>query len=210
MPRPRVRTDALRGELLDGAIQLVAERGTSALTTRSLAASVGTSLASVDELFGGKAGLWRAMFVEGFERLATALESLPEPADASAGVLDTAGAFRQFAATHRRLYEMMFSQPYSDFEVTADDLDGYLRTGRVVLARVNALFDRPTPRSTREDAALAVTATFHGLARLELAGTLGTTERSRARRWRVAVLATIRGLQLATAEPSEASESWGN
>ena len=76
MGRPKVRNEALRGELLSVASGLLASGGSAALTTRAVAAGAGSSLAAVNELFGGKAGLVRAIFAEGFVRLADDLSAL--------------------------------------------------------------------------------------------------------------------------------------
>jgi AcrR family transcriptional regulator len=199
MGRPRVRTDELRARLLDGALRLVADGGPAAVTTRAVAATAGSSVAAVDELFGGKVGLVRAMFVEGFERLAATVAALPEPADAEAGILDMAVAFRRFALEHRQLFDVMFSRPYAEFEPVAADLVGYHETGRVIGRRIDALLGPAVPAAARKDAALALTATLHGLARMELAGILGSGPVSIARRWRTTVLATTRGLVAASA-----------
>jgi AcrR family transcriptional regulator len=194
MGRPRVRNEELRERLLDGALRLVADGGPTALTTRAVAASAGSSLAAVDELFGGKAGLVRAMFVEGFDRLAAAMAALPEPADPEAGVVEMADAFRAFALEHRQLFDVMFSRPYAEFGPVPDELAGYRATGRVIRARIDALLGTTAPAAVRKDAALALTAALHGLARMELAGILGSGPTSIARRWHITVLATARGL----------------
>jgi AcrR family transcriptional regulator len=68
--------EALRGELLAVAGRLLETGGTGAVTTRAVAAGAGTSLAAVNELFGGKAGLVRALFGEGVARLAADLRAL--------------------------------------------------------------------------------------------------------------------------------------
>lgn len=195
MGRPRLRTDDLRERVLDEAVRLVADHGPSALTTRAVASSASTSLAAVNELFGGKRGLIRAIFVEGFDRLAASVGSLPVAPDPEAGILDLAQAFRTFAVEHGQLYDVMFSRPYADFQPEPDDLTGYRTTGRAVRSRVDALFDQPTHRTVREDAAMGLTAALHGLVRMELAGILGSSPRSIERRWRTTVLATARGLR---------------
>jgi AcrR family transcriptional regulator len=193
MGRPRVRNDELRERLLDGALRLAAEGGPGAVTTRAVAASAGSSLAALDELFGGKGGLVQAMFVEGFDRLAAAMTALPPPADPETGVVDMADAFRAFALEHRQLFDVMFSRPFAE-QVAPDELAGYQAAGRVIRQRVDALLGPTVAPAASKDAALALNATLHGLARMELAGILGSGPESIARRWRTAVLATARGL----------------
>jgi AcrR family transcriptional regulator len=196
-----VRNDELRGRLLEGALRLVAEGGPTAVTTRAVAASASSSVAAVNELFGSKLGLVRAMFVAGFVRLAAELAAMSPSADPEAGVLDLAWAFRRFALEHRQLFDVMFSRPFAEFEPAPEDLVAAGEVGRVVMARVGALVGPAATSSARKDAALAVIAVIHGLAGMELAGILGSGPRSIERRWRLAVLATVRGLVAEVDDP---------
>ena len=197
MARPRVRNEELRGRLLDGALRLVAEGGPAAVTTRAVAASASSSVAAVNELFGSKSGLVRAMFVEGFSRLAAELGALPPPADPESGVLDLAMAFRRFALEHRQLFDVMFSRPYAEFEPGPEDLVAAGAVGRVVMARATALVGPGATSTARKDAALALTSVMQGLAGMELAGILGSGSGPIERRWRLAVLSVARGLATA-------------
>jgi AcrR family transcriptional regulator len=194
MARPRLRNDELRGRLLDGALQLVEQGGVAALTTRAVAASADSSMSAVHELFGGKPGLIRAMFVEGFARLAADYRALPVTDDAQADVMALTLAFRQFAVTNRQLFDVMFSRPFAEFEPDLDDMQAAADVHRVVMRRITALLGSHTSRAVRHDVALSITAVMQGLAHMELAGILGSHAASIERRWRQTVAATVRGL----------------
>src|SRR3954447_16800788 len=193
MGRTKLRNEELKVRLLHGAMRLAAERGMLAVTTRAVAASADSSVPAVDELFGGKPGLVRAMFVEGFTRLAGVLQALPVTADPEADVLATAFAFRRFALEHRSLYEVMFSRPFADFELGPDDLDAAQSVYRCVMKRI-ATLGPGWSRGHRKDVALALSAVMQGLADMELAGILGSGSASIERRWQLTVLATVRGM----------------
>ena len=69
--------DTLRVALLDAAGALLHAEGPQALTTRRLADAVGTSTQAIYTLFGGKEGIVRAMYREGFDRLEQCLADVP-------------------------------------------------------------------------------------------------------------------------------------
>jgi len=195
MGRPRLRTPQLRGELSAAAVRLLDAGGVPAVTTRAVASAAGTSLAAVDELFGGKPGLVRAIHAEGFRLLAADLRALPLAADPATAVLDLALAIRAFAARRRSLYEVMFSPPVRRVHAEPRgpagrrrDLPAHARPGR-----------RPPPggppRGTAKDAAISLVALVRGLVAMEHAGILGSGPASIARRWRVCVLALVNGLR---------------
>jgi AcrR family transcriptional regulator len=188
-----LRNEQLRDRLLDGALRLAADGGTAAITTRAVAASAESSMSAVHELFGGKPGLIRAMFVEGFTRLAAELQALPVATDPETGLMELAWAFRRFALGQRPLYEVMFSRPFAEFEPGPDDLSAAEVVHRVIMRRVVALLGPNSSRAHAKDVALALTAVTQGLIGMELAGILGSGPTSIERRWRLTVLSTVRG-----------------
>jgi AcrR family transcriptional regulator len=193
MGRTKLRNEELKARLLDGAMRLAADGGMSAVTTRAVAARAESSVPALDELFGGKPGLLRAMFVEGFTRLAGVLQDVPVTTDAVADVMETAWAFRRFALEHRSLYEVMFSRRFAEFELGPDDLDAAQIVHRCVMERVGALRTGWSP-GHRKDVALALSAVMQGIAGMELAGILGSGSPSIERRWQLTVLSTVGGL----------------
>ncbi len=193
MARPKVRDDALRRRVLDGAMVLLAEGGPPAVTTRAVAAAATTSLPAVDELFGGKPGLIRALFVEGFARLAGDLDAVATTGDPEADLVAMAMAFRRFALCHPHLFEVVFSRPFAEFRPTPADRAAASSIHSAVMARVWALCGPDTPPADVKDAAIAMFALVQGLAELELAGILGSGPDSIERRWRRAVLAAAHG-----------------
>lgn len=194
MGRPRLRNDQLKERLLHGALQLIANGGPAALTTRAVAASADSSISAVHELFGGKPGLIRAMFVQGFARLSDDLVALPHNDDPVAALIDLADAFRGFALEHRQLFEVMFAGPFAEFTPKPGDTDAAATIHRIIMKRVDALLGSTPSRASRKDAALAVAAVMQGLAHMELAGILGSGRPSIDRRWRTTMRATIVGL----------------
>jgi AcrR family transcriptional regulator len=194
MARPRTRDyDELRRDLLDAAGRLLAQEGPQALSTRRVAQEVGTSTKAVYNLFGDKAGLLRAMFLEGFARLAQKFATVPRDGDPEADLMALGHAYRAAALANPHLYELMFGRPIADF-----------RPDDAALAQIQGTFDTLVRAVARcidtgrfaptdpHDVAVHLNALVHGLASLELQGSLGSGDQA-DRHWRIALEATFRG-----------------
>jgi len=175
------------------ALELLDTGGPAAVTTRAVAERAGSSIAAVDELFGGKPGLVQTLHMEGFARLADELAALPPTADPERGVVDVALTMRAFAASHPHLYDVMFSRPFAELRPAADDGRAAESVYRSVLSRVAAVLGPDRPRGSAKDAAIGLVAATRGLVDLERAGILGSSRASIERRWRSTVLAVLRG-----------------
>jgi AcrR family transcriptional regulator len=205
MGRRKVRTEALRGEVLAAATTLLGDGGSAAVTTRAVAAGAGTSLAAVNELFGGKPGLIRAIFAEGFARLAEELRALEPSEDPEADVIDLALAVRSFAHRYPPLYEVMFSRPFAEFHPAQRDARAAEAIYTIVVGRVATLLGPARPRGTAKDVAIGLFAVVQGLVGLEASGLLGNGPESIDRRFRLTLTAALRGLVAAMeAEATEA------
>lgn len=94
----------LRRVLLDTAVEVIAERGPTAVTLRDLARRAGVSHAAPTHHYGDKAGLLTAVAVQGYELLGEALGRAAERGDfAEVGV-----AYVLFAASHPAHFSVMF------------------------------------------------------------------------------------------------------
>ncbi|MDL4822066.1 TetR-like C-terminal domain-containing protein [Actinomadura opuntiae] len=205
MGRRKTRTDALRGELLAVAARLLAAGGTGAVTTRAVASGADASLAAVNELFGGKAGLVRALFTDGFARLAADLRALAPAGDPETGVLELALAVRSFARREPHLHEVMFSRPFAEFRPEPADARAAEEVYAIVVGRVAAVLGPDRAQGTAKDSAIGLFATVQGLLSLETSGLLGSTPEAAERRFRLTVTAALRGLADAAARsPQEA------
>ncbi|MFB7286765.1 TetR/AcrR family transcriptional regulator [Actinacidiphila glaucinigra] len=194
MGRPRIRDyDELRRHLLDAAGRLLAEEGPQALSTRRVAQEVGASTTAVYNLFGDKAGLLQAMFLEGFARLADEFAGVSSDGDPEADLMALGHAYRAAARANPHLYDLMFGRPVAGF-----------RPDEAALAQIQGTFETLTRAVARcmeagrfapadpYDLAVQLNALVHGLASLELRGALGTTVQAE-RHWRISLENTLRG-----------------
>ena len=113
--------DALRDALLDAAGRLLTDEGPHALSTRRLTEAVGTSTQSIYTLFGGKEGLIRAMYREGFTRLSARMLDVPTTDDVLADLRGLGYAYRAAAHAGPHFYAVMFGHPVAEFTPDADD-----------------------------------------------------------------------------------------
>jgi AcrR family transcriptional regulator len=194
VPRPRTHDDSLRRRLLDEGGRLLSAEGPGAVTTRRLAARAGTSSSAVYNLFGDKPALIRAMFAEGFRRLARHLATVPATDDPAADLVALGQAFRASARASPHLYHLMFGAPFPDVrpgEAEAREAQATFQT--LVVAVRRCLAARVIGPADPQDVAIVLFALVDGLARLELDGWLGDAEAA-DRRWDMALRATLRGL----------------
>lgn len=162
-PDPNVRT-----ALIEAAARLLAEGGADAMTTRRIAAEVGTSTMALYTYFSGMEDLRRAMQREGFERLARYLDSVPPMRDPVARVsaLGIAYCFNALANPH--LYRVMFlQQPVEDDSDIAPSTIQRL-IDAVALATEAGRFSPGDPWIR----ARQLWAMAHGIVTLQLAGIL--------------------------------------
>jgi len=195
MPRPKQRTPALRDHVLRVAVATLASDGVAGFTTRKVAQEAATSPPAVYELFGDKAGLVREMFFEGFRMLRRRFDQLAETADARADLVHLIEALREFIRDNPVLSELMFSRPFADFDPGASGLEAGSAVRTFVVGRVRRCIDAGQLTGDETDIAHVLVSMTQGLAATEMAGWLGTSKASVARRWDVAIHAVLDGLR---------------
>jgi AcrR family transcriptional regulator len=165
---PRAPDPQIRRDLIDAAARLLAEGGPTALTTRRLAAVVGTSTMAVYTYFSGMDELRHAVRKEGFDRLAEHLARVRQTKDAVADLAALGGAYFLNAVENPHLYRFMFMEPPidGDPEVGISTFESLVQgVARVVEA---GRFKEADPWAL----ATQLWACSHGVVTLSLAGLL--------------------------------------
>jgi AcrR family transcriptional regulator len=171
---PRRLDPAIAAALVDRAARLLAEEGAQSLTTRRIAAEVGTSTMAVYTYFGGMSGLVREMVREGFARLHRRFGQVGRTGDPVADMATYGRAYRYNALANSHLYAAMFGgSSLAGFELTDEDR----QYGRYTIADVVDCARRcvETGRFRPADADLVANSMWistHGLVVLELGGYL--------------------------------------
>ena len=180
---PQPADPGVRERLIEAAARVLGDEGPSGLSTRKLAAEVGTSTMAVYTHFGSLPGLVAAVVDEGFARLAQHMGDAARTDNALADLTQLAIAYRANALANPYLYAVMFGSA---------SLGGYRHDDHELAHRGNT-FDvlvRATQRCMDDGAltpgdaevvAAQLWSALHGYVTLELAGFLreqdGATEK---------------------------------
>lgn len=203
MPRAKQRTQHLREHVLQVAVGMLESEGVPGFTARRIAQEAETSMPAVYELFGDKAGLVREVFFEGFRMLRRRLDRLEQSSDARAGMVGVIAAFRAFVRENPVLAEVMFSQPFADFDPGPAEHEAGNAVRELIVARVRRCLAEGLVQGDPTDIAHVLMALVQGLCAQEGAGLLGRSSASIERRWQLATDAMLRGLAPSQTRPDE-------
>jgi AcrR family transcriptional regulator len=190
--RPREYDDDLRTRLIEAAARLLVAEGLHAVSLRRVAGEVGTSTTAIYSLLGGKEGLLRAMYVEGFQRLADHLAAVPPHDDPLEHLVQLGYAYHQSAVDSPHLYRVMFDCPIPEFQVAPEDVELALGTLQVLVDAVACCVDAGLLPPPAEELAVELWAVNHGITSLAISGMLGTSAPARVHLDRM-VRATVAG-----------------
>lgn len=160
MARDTYHHGDLRAVILDSAAGVVAAEGAHAVSLRKLARDAGVSPAAPSHHFGDRRGLFTALAIEGFERLADALAEVEPP------FVNSAEAYVRFALEHPGHYSVMFDRALQNASDPALQAAEARCTDQLTIG-VGGI----DPTRTRHDPEAAATAAWclvHGLATLWL------------------------------------------
>ncbi|MFI6097731.1 TetR/AcrR family transcriptional regulator [Lentzea sp. NPDC051213] len=105
---PRTADPTVRAMLVEAAARVLAVEGPAALTSRRLAAEIGSSTMAVFSRFRNMAEVRWAVREEGFARLNARLDALPASDDPVADLVATGAAFFEIGVAKPHLYRAMF------------------------------------------------------------------------------------------------------
>jgi len=189
MPRPRHASPVpkppgryhhgdLRRALLDTALRVVEAQGVDALSLRDLARKLGVSHAAPDHHFPDRLSLLVALAIEGFDRLAVAMEAAASAVPPGPGRLAAVGeAYLRFALDHPSHTQIMYGREVGGMTVRPPELRVAAdRSGRILEEAIEDIAGLPrrapgTPRHPFVELhRLTAWALAHGAARLWIDG----------------------------------------
>lgn len=160
----------LRSELIDATAEILREEGIGGVSLRQVADACDTSTQSIYTIFGSKAGLFQALWEEGFEQLARHLEQVDDlPPLQRLRALGE--GYREFALSHPALYAAMFARNLEEYRPESADVERDTRAFQILLDCVVECADQDAfgdlePRAVADTLWTAV----HGFSELELSG----------------------------------------
>lgn len=165
---PKAPDPHIRSALIEAAARLVVDHGPDALTTRRLAAEVGTSTMAVYTYFSGMDELRLEVQQEGFERFARFLALVePDENDPVAEISELGAAYFLNAITNPQFYRFMFMEKPVD-----PDLEVGLGTFQRLIEGVGRAISAGCFRGDPEERATQFWAVAHGVVTLHLSGLL--------------------------------------
>jgi AcrR family transcriptional regulator len=171
---PRRANPLTKSAVIDIGARLLAEEGPQSLSTRRIAAEVGSSTTVVYTNFGGMSGLVREMVHEGFARLQLHLAKVAVTGDPVGDMAVLGRAYRHNALINPHLYGVMFGgASLAGFELS----EGDRQHGRYNLTSVQECAGRCIGEHRFQPADPVLVANqmwivVHGLVALELGGYL--------------------------------------
>ena len=184
-----------RSVLLHAAAAMLSEAGPSALTIRRLADAVNASTKVIYTYFGGKDGLFEALYLHSFAGLTRIFKDQSAEPNPLIRLHKMAMAYREFAIQEPALYNVMFGdlgrawqapvesrrRAWQSFEALRDTIELCLPPAR-------------SAEATR--ISYALWAAMHGVVSLELRGLLGKAENGeQIYRFTVTSICQANGLQ---------------
>ncbi|MBW3594074.1 MAG: TetR/AcrR family transcriptional regulator [Actinobacteria bacterium] len=173
---PRVADPGVAEALVEAGARLIADA--EPLTTRRLAAEVGTSTAAVYTHFGSITELRRAIRRVGFERLAAYQRSYEPTDDPVADLAKQGWAYCRNALTNPDMYRVMFME----VPVDTSDAEVGLYTFQMLVDEVQRCIDAGRFGGDASDLALQLWTSTHGVITLHLAGMIDEAEVDRLTR----------------------------
>ncbi|NEB74313.1 TetR/AcrR family transcriptional regulator [Streptomyces sp. SID14478] len=128
---PQRRDPAIRALLIDAAARILAEGGTAALTTRRLAAETSRSTMAIYTHLGGMERVQHAVRVDGFARLAAAVNAVSCSPDPVADLARVSDVYFSFGLSQPHLYRAMFiDRPVQDDDAGTAAFDRIVKAVR--------------------------------------------------------------------------------
>jgi len=115
--------DRTRAEILDAAWELARRDGVGAMSLRELAARVGMRAPSLYTYFPSKNDLYEAMYRQGMQQFADAIQDTPPGRDARETLANRSRTFARMSLQDPVRYELLFQRPIPDFAPSAESLD---------------------------------------------------------------------------------------
>ncbi len=151
-----------KAKILEAASELFLEGGTAALSVRAIAKRAGVSTIGIYSHFEGKQGILDALYIEGFEQVAIAMDVLTPGLTARDAVLQASSNYLQLAETHEAHYRLIFGESNGAYAPSNSAKEEAIRAFASLTDLVAKVFPALPSQHSREQAAVRVWALLHG------------------------------------------------
>jgi AcrR family transcriptional regulator len=179
--RHRTASTEIESKILAAALTILDTEGESALTVRGIATTAGIAPMGIYSRFDGKTGVFEALFIEGFDRLADELDQETPTSDAGADLVSAGHRYRAFAQKNPAHYRLMFMSRRREYTPSPDAANSCGRTfQRLINLIERAQRERVLPPEPSIDLAQTFWSAVHGFVALELSDMMFATDADRA------------------------------
>ena len=151
-----------KDKILQAASQLFLEGGTAALSVRAIAKQAGVSTIGIYSHFEGKQGILDALYGEGFERVAEAMDVLKPGMAPREGVLLASANYLNFADRNEAHYRLIFGESNGSYVPSNAAKSQAVKAFAGLTDLVAHAFPSLTTATSRKQLALRVWALLHG------------------------------------------------
>ena len=157
--------------LLTSAADILETEGPDALSVRRIAAAAKVAPMGVYNHFESKNGIVDALFMQGFERLGRALDTIADVDDPYEALVEGGRRYRALALAHPMAYRLMFLHTVPGYEPSDAALEVAARAFDSLVAAVRrAMAAGVLAESSPTETAQLIWSSIHGWISLELLG----------------------------------------
>ncbi len=165
----------VREAILVAAAAILKEEGPAALTLRHVARQVGASTKVIYTAFGGRDGLFDALYVRSFAGLQQAMEGAASDRDDRARLRAICRAYRDYALGEPGFYNVMYGDLGRAWQAPPASVAKASQTFRILREAVAAVSPAREP-ATLIQTTRRLWAAMHGLVSLQMRGMLSDEE----------------------------------
>lgn len=151
-----------RARILQAASELFLDGGMAALSVRAIAKRAGLSTIGIYSHFEGKQGILDALYIEGFERVADAMDVARDNLSPRERVLASAQAYLAVADEYRAHYRLIFGEVDEGYQPSPAAQDVSERAFGKLIKGVGHLLHDSASLPEKQKLALEVWAIVHG------------------------------------------------
>ena len=151
-----------RTKILQAASELFLEGGLRASSVRAISKRAGLSTIGIYSHFDGKQGILDALYIEGFERVAQAMDVSESSASPRQKVLDCASAYLKVADDYQAHYRLIFGESDEGYQPSDAAREVSERAFGLLVDGVGSMLPADASYAARQREALHVWAIVHG------------------------------------------------
>lgn len=177
-----------RTKILKASSALFLKGGARALSVRAIAKRAGISTIGIYSHFQGKQGILDALYIEGFQRVAKAMDVIKPGVKPKAALLQACKNYLDCAEKFEAHYLLIFGRPDDEYQPSPEALDVAARAFKGLTTLAAQLLPETATTAQQQDAAIQLWSVVHGFVCLKQHTVAKAVN---MRHWKVSALTTL-------------------